>query len=38
MEGFKRLEDRIDQIVASAQKLESMVIKTKGDIYDAMSQ
>ena len=38
LEGFRRLEDRIDQIVSSAQKLENMVIKTKGEIYDALSQ
>lgn len=38
LEGFRRLEDRLDQIVTSVQELENMVLKTKGEIYDALGQ
>ena len=38
LESIRRLEDRIELVNLSVSKLETLVIKTKGDIYDAMGQ
>jgi len=32
------MEDRIELVNSNVGKLETLIIKTKGDLYDAMSQ